>query len=101
MPKKESLSKHAGWIISAFILLGGIVGSYHTLKADVKKNEKEICRIDEREKLETRRSTSIDNARTGQMARFETKLEYIQEDIKDLKDTNKEILRLIRKQSGD
>lgn len=90
-----------GFFLVVLIPTIGGIGGYYTLRADVKKNTQDICDLDKRETQETKRSVSVDNARTGQVARIETKLEYIERDVSEIKEGQKEILDLLRRQNNN
>ncbi len=96
------LDKNKGFVLTFLALMIPVVGSFVTLQGKAGQNQHKIEEIDAREQIETRRSQNVDNARTGQMARMETRLEYIQRDLNKLGDGQEELLRWLReKKDGD
>ena len=74
---------------------------YGALQSKADQNARDIIKLDKRECDETKRSRNVDNARTGQMARIETRLEYIQRDLDKLTKSQEKVLDWLEKRGAE
>ena len=99
--KRGFFDRNKAVLVALVVPIVLVIFGYSVLQSKADQNSREISRIDKRECEETKRSREVDNARTGQMARIETRLEYIQRDLDKLTKSQEKVLDWLEKRGAE
>ena len=99
--RKGFFDRNKGIVAALVVPCVLVIFGYGVLQSQTDQNARDIIKLDKRECEETNRSRNVDNARTGQMARIETRLEYIQRDLDKLTQSQQKVLDWLEKRGAE